>query len=332
MKLVPIFIFVIAAFWLATLCAAPPESLRAAAENADGVVVGLLKGHGTGAFPYMDFSVLEVLKGKQPDGDFGVVFPPETVSDIDLFEVLRAHGSVYIIPYKLQKDENGRYAYAGPRLDSEDIIASRANIETLKPDSSLFNIPSFEEALTQADVAAVVIPDYSKFEGEGNTRSFNIQEGYFFYVVHDVLKGYLPETNITVTLRGKYLYWLFFGGGFTKKGQPLISDNEKILLLKKADGKLYYAGPEFTTPRLSATLKNITETRRMIQSQRQSPQVKTDFSWTWWIIGTAAAIVAFIAALVISKIDYKYDRRRERLEKLRSGSGSDSGSDSSGAK
>ncbi len=302
-----------------------PKDLKEAAEAADGVIVGLAMGHGEGGgFPYVEFRVLEVLKGKDPGEKLSAALPQEAISGLSIFKIRAEHGQLYIVPYRGPKNEKGRYTFAGPRFDSKEIIASPENIAIVKPGCRLFEIPSFEQALKEADAAAVATVNYDKAKIEDGKASLNIEGGKFYYRVEELLKGSLPERDITVLLGGKYLYYLFYGGNFPGKGEPLISQGPKILLVRKEGEKLYYAGPEFTSARFPATPENIAEARRLLELETVEPAARPGFDWTWWIVGAAAAIVALIAAILVSKVDYKYDRRRERLEKLRSADTSDS--------
>jgi hypothetical protein len=285
-----------------------PENLKDAADAADGVIIGLIMGCGTGGFPYMDFCVLDVLKGPSPGEKLGVAFPPETISGINVFKPGAKHGSILIIPYSRPLDKFGRYTYAGPRFDSQEIIATPENAAIVKPGSKLFEIPSSEQAVKEADVVAI---------GTINSYDDDKEANKAYYHVTDILKGRLSKRDIAVVLGSRYLYWIFSSRDYQANLEPVKAKDPRILLLKRQGQQLYYAGPVFTSARFPATPENIAEVCRLLEI--------SDSGWTWWIVGVVAALVALIAAVLVSKVDYKYDRRRERLEKLRSSDDSDSG-------
>jgi hypothetical protein len=283
-----------------------PESIKEAAEAADGVVVGLGIGYGSGgSFPYIEVRVLEVLKGKDPGETLAAAFPQEAVTGVDIPAVQETHGTVFIIAYRGPKDERGRYAYAGPKFDSRQIIASPENIAAVDPKARIFEIPAFEAALRESDIVAVVEVSYENTEDSDGKKVFNIESDELHFRIVDVVKGDLTDTKIRLRLGGRYFYWLFYGGGFTVKGAPLVSQEPKLLLIKKQGADYYYAGPVFTSQYFLATPENIALVRRLNAGHKDL---------TWWIAGAAAALVALVAALLISKVDYKYDRRRERFE------------------
>ena len=295
-----------------------PGDLKSAAETADGVVIGLNASFGSGSYPFMEVWVLEVLKGADPGEKLAISFPAGTVPSGDPMAVLKKHGSKFIIAYRGPKDENGRYIYAGPVFDSAEIVATRENAGIVRPGSFRLEIPPFEQALEEADIVAPAI--YSRYEP--NTALNRIE-----FRVESALKGICPEGAVTVILGGRYLHWLTTEPArMQEKVNPLLTGEPRLLLLKEKDGKLYYAGPEFTSPYFPATPGKLAEARRLIEEQKNPPPKMPDdsgFDWTWWIVGAVAAVVALIAALLVSKVDYKYDRRRERLEKLRSGDSPD---------
>jgi len=295
-----------------------PGDLKSASESADGVIIGYCKTFGTGGRPFMDFLVLEVLKGPDPGEKLGVALMRESLSGIDILKLFTSHGHIYIVPYRGPANEDGRYTYAGPRFDSKEIIATPENAAIVKPGSTLFEIPSFEEAVAGADI--IVLARYLKYDPDTDLTRI-----YFQGV--SILKGSLPERDITVFLGGKYLYWFTISiPDMQEKLNPLRTHEPRILLLKKEKQKLYYAGPEFTSPYLPATPENVAEVRRLLEAVREETPRKSEFDWTWWIAGAIAAVVAFFAAMLVSKVDYKHDRRRERLEKLRDSSNPDTDS------
>jgi hypothetical protein len=299
-----------------------PETIKEAADAADGVVVGLATGHGEGgSFPYIEVRVLEVLKGKDPGRTLAAAFPQEAIAGISMRAVQAAHGVVYIIPYKGPKDEKGRYAYAGPRFDSRQVIASPENISAVNPDSVLFQVPTFEEALRESDIVVVGTINYENFkENEDGKKTLSIESDELYFDIAEVIKGNLPERKIKLVLSSGYYYWLFYGGGHTIKGATLVSPDPKLLLIKKKGEEYHYAGPAFTSPYFQATHDNISIARQLSAEERDL---------TWWIVGAAAALIALVAALLVSKVDYKYDRRRERFEIHGDNPYSDSGADSS---
>lgn len=283
------------------------QDLKSAAESADGVIIGLAQDFSTGAYSYLDLLVLEVLKGPDPGENLGVVIPPELISGTDIMEVRRAHGNLFIIPYRGPVDEKGWYTYAGPRFDSPEIIATPENADVVKPGAKVFHVPSFEQAIREADAVAIVGHIY--YNPNEDIKKLRCR-------VTDILKGHLPEKNITVSLGGNYLYWIF--GKYNVNCAPLGTRTFKILPLTKDNRSLRYAGPEFTSPYFSATSANLAEVRRLLEA-KEEPVAKSEFDWTWWIVGAAAAVVALIAALLVSKVDYKYDRRKGREKRLESG-------------
>ena len=301
-----------------------PETIKEAADAADGVVVGLATGFGEGgSFPYIEVKVLEVLKGKDPGPTLSAAFSQEAVAEVSMRAVQAAHGVVYIIPYRDSKDEHGRYAYAGPKFDSRQIIASPKNISVINPDSKIFETPTFEVAVKESDIVAVGKISYENFEdNEAGKKAFNLEDELHFSI-SEVIKGDIPENKITLGLSGRYFYWLFYEGGFTIKGAPLVSQESKLLLINKKGEKYHYAGPVFTSPYFQATPENISLARQLISGPGDL---------TWWIVGAAAALIALLAALLVSKVDYKYDRRRERFEIHGDNPYSDSGADASETK
>jgi len=299
-----------------------PETIKEAADAADGVVVGLAISHGEGgSFPYIEVRVLEVLKGKDPGRTLAAAFPQEAVAGISMRAVQAAHGTVFVIPYKGPKNEKGQYSYAGPRFDSRQIIASSKNISAVNPDSVLFQIPTFEEALGESDIVAVGTINYENFkQNEAGKKTLSIESDELYFDIAQVIKGNLHEKKIKLVLSSGYYYWLFYGGGHTIKGAPLVSPDPKLLLIKKKGQEYHYTGPVFTSPYFLATHDNISLARQLSSGERDL---------TWWIVGAAAALTALVAALLVSKVDYKYDRRRERFEIHGDNPYSDSGADSS---
>ncbi len=283
-----------------------PKNLKEAVEAADGVVVGLAIGHGEGgSFPFIEVRVLEVLKGKNPGKTVAAAFPQEAVAGVNMRTVRAEHGAVFIIPYKGPKDERERYAYAGPRFDSRQIIASPENISAVNPKSRIFETPTFEAALVDSDAVAIGRISYENFENdEAGKKAFSFENKLYFHI-SEIIKGDIPEKKIVLELSGKYYYWLFYGGGLTIKGAPLVSQEPKLLLIRKQGAEYYYAGPIFTSQYFLATHDNIALARQLSAVQ---------WDLTWWFVGAAAALVALVAALLVSKVDYKYDRRRERFE------------------
>lgn len=340
MRLAAIFTFVaVLVLQNAAAEGAPPETIKEAADAADGVVVGLAIGHGEGgSFPYIEVRVLEVLKGKDPGRTLAAAFPQEAISGISMRAVQAAHGTVYIIAYSTRKDEKGRYIYMGPRFDSREVIASPENITAVNPDSVLLHVPTFEEALSESDIVAVGTIDYENFEeNEAGKKTVSIESDKLYFDISEVIEGDLPEKRIRLALDGNYYYWLFYGGGFTVKGAALVSQDPKLLLIRKKGGEYHYSGPGFTSRYFLATPENISLTRRLLKELAEKPEppdepasaASPERDWTWWIVGAAGAVVALVAALIVSKVDYKYDRRRERLEIHGSNPHSDSDSDSS---
>jgi hypothetical protein len=325
MRLAAVFMLVAVLFLQAAVAeGALPETIKEAADAADGVVVGLAIGHGEGgSFPYIEVRVLEVLKGKDPGRTLAAAFPQEAISGISMRAVQAAHGTVYIIPYSTRKDEKGRYIYMGPRFDSREVIASPENISAVNPDSVLFQVPTFEEALRESDIVAVGTIDYENFEeNEAGKKTVSIESDKLYFNILEVIEGGLPEKRVRLALGGNYYYWLFYGGGFTVKGAALVSQDPKLLLIRKKGEVYHYAGPGFTSGYFLATPENISLTRRLLRERTQeaAPQdepasaTNPEHDWTWWIVGAAAAVVALVAALLVSNVDYKYDRRRERFE------------------
>jgi hypothetical protein len=294
-----------------------PKDIIEASEAADGVIIGLQTSFGTGAYPYMEFYVLEVLKGPDPGEKLAVYFPTGTVANGDPMAVLKKHGSKFIIAYDGPIDKNGRFTYAGPKFDSVDIIATQENADKVKPGSFRFKMPSFEEAVRDADVIASAV--YVKYEPNKALNKLH------FRIIVNLIKGDLPGKDITVTLGGAYLHWLTLDiPAMQEKINPLLTIEPRLLMLKKEGDKLYYANPKLT--HFPATPANLDKIHNLLKNNNEKlPNTSKDkiFDWTWWIVGAIAAIVAFFAAIIMSKVDYKYDRRRERLEKLRRGVGSD---------
>jgi hypothetical protein len=237
-----------------------------------------------------------------------VALAPESVAGIDIFQVRRERGDVFIIPYGAPADGKGRYPYTGPRFDSPELEASPENILALRPDCSLFDLPSFDRAAKEADVAAVAEYIYYDPNKEIDTMHCRIAE---------ILKGAAPAPEIPVRLPGKYLYWMFSRHNYLKHCTPLGTETPKLVLLRKEAGGLHYAGVEFTSPFFPAALETLAELRRLLaKGDGASPHARGR-AWAWWAAGAAAAVAAFFIARFASKVDYKHDRRLKRLEKLR---------------
>jgi hypothetical protein len=320
MKLFALLLAIATVLSLTVLLADIPSNLEEAAESADGVIMGYSTRFGTGGFPFMDFIVIETLKGPNPGEKISVALPQEAIEGVNIFEIDGARNHTYIIPYRGPADDKGRFAYVGPKLDSMEIAATAENARKIKPGSFNYELPSFEQAVKEADL--VVLAVYMKYDP-------NEELDRFYFQAVEVLKGHLAKDDLTVILKGKYLYWFTRGGTpeMQTRLNPLLTRDPRILCLRRVKNNFYYAGPEFTSPRFPSNPANLAELRRLLTEKKEPPPADTGLDWTWWIVGAIAAVLALIAARLVSKIDYKYDRRRERLEKLRAGSDNDSDTD-----